>query len=96
MKRILILLMSGVLWVSFFAPAYALLRRDYSAVEGRVLYKNAQTNQITVRNNSNGEEKIFVADASQFGSVKEGDTVLILHQNETNAIGTMVVTQPKS
>ncbi|MBI4308783.1 MAG: hypothetical protein HY591_00475, partial [Candidatus Omnitrophica bacterium] len=83
-------------WASSPPPVFAsLLRHDFTAVEGPVVHKNAAQKEITVRNSSSGADEKYIADDAQFSSVKEGDTVLILHQIDHNTIGTMVVTQPK-
>ena len=96
MKKVFIFVTAIVLWASSLPPVCAsLLRHDFTAVEGPVIKKNAVGKEITVSNNSGGGEEKYLADDAQFSSVKEGDVVLILHQIDSNIIGTMVVTQPK-
>ena len=95
MKKIVILTIAVALWVSFSVPAFALLRRDFTAIEGPVESKSDAQKQIIVRNNSTGTQETFVGDERQISSVREGDTVLILHQIDNNAIGTIVVTAPR-
>ena len=96
MNKIVILIMAVLLWGGAAAPGFALLRRDFTAVEGPVLKKDDALKQLIVHNSSTGKDETFVADDAQMASVKVGDTVLILHQIDTNTIGNMVVTQPKS
>ena len=96
MKKFSILVLAGALCAASAAPGFAsLLRNDFTALEGPVLEKKEATKELTVRNNSNGNKQVFIAEDAQLSSVKVGDTVLILHQIDSNAIGTMVVTQPK-
>lgn len=94
MRKIMLFVAAALLMVASVSPSYALLRKDFSAVEGPVIAKNAKTKEITVRN-SGGSPQVFQADESQWSSVKEGDIVLILHQNNTKTISTLVITQPK-
>ncbi len=95
MKKISIAVLASALWMVSLTPGFALLRKDFASVEGPVMAKRESTKEITVRN-SEGKQQIFIADDSQFNSAKIGDTVLILHQINTNAIGTLVVTQPRT
>ena len=94
MKKIMIFVAALLMLTASVSSSYALLRKDFSAVEGPVIAKNVKTMEITVRN-SGGSPQTFQADADQWGKVKEGDVVLILHQNDTKSISTLVVTQPK-
>ena len=96
MKKTIIFVMAVVLWVSAPLSGFAsLLRHDFTAVEGPIVKKDHAQKEITVSNNSSGQEEKYIADDAQFSSVKEGDTVLILHQIDVNTIGTMVITHPK-
>ncbi len=94
MKNIMIIMAAALVLFSSFSPAFALLRKDFAAVEGPVIAKNVKTKEITVKS-SDGSLQIFAADDNQWGSVREGDKVLILHQKQTKVISTLVVTQPK-
>ena len=95
MKKIVIFSFVVALWTLSIMPAFALLRRDLTAVEGLVLVKKEVEKQVTVRNNSTGTDETFNADDAQMASMREGDTVLILHQINSPTISTMVVTQQK-
>lgn len=94
MKKFFIAVLTVMLWAVSTAPGMALLRKDFASVEGPVLAKKDATNEITVRT-ANGTPQTFIADDSQFNSARIGDTVLILHQMGNNAVGTLVVTQPR-
>ena len=95
MKKIAIFVMAVLLWTfSPLSSSASLLRHDFTAVEGPVVKKSVDQNQITVRSNSSGADETYNADPAQFSSVKEGDTVLILHQIDSPTIGTVVVTKP--
>jgi hypothetical protein len=94
MKNIIIFLMAASLWAGTIGPGYALLRRDFSAVEGPVIAKKEKESQIVIKSAS-GDPIVFNADASQFGTANVGDTVLIMHQINNPNISTLVVTQPK-
>ncbi len=94
MKKIIIIVLAVFLWAGAIAPAFALLRRDFSAIEAPVVAKKQAEKQIVIKH-ANGDEEIFTADDNQLRSVQVGDTVLILHQRDTNAISTLVVTVPK-
>lgn len=92
MRKTAIVAMAVGLLAASLAPAFALLRSDFTAVEGAVVSK--AEGKVTIKNEGTGAHETFTGDAGQLAPVNKGDKVLILHQIGNPSIGTIIVTQP--
>jgi len=102
MKKLLVLLVAGLVVISFSAAGFAAEEAKTQApkvkaevVKGVIISIDAAKNEITIKEKKTNAEKSVVVDPKEISTLKQGDRVKVILKEGTNTAEKIKVSKAK-
>ena len=83
-KTGILLIVVAIILAVFSSPGFALLKKNYAALKGKITRVDAAKNEITVNDSSTGKETTFYVKRGVNPSLQVGVNVAIIFKIGTN------------
>ena len=94
MKKLSILALVAAVLICFSTPSFAVMRKDMGVVKGKIVSIKPESNEITVIDSSDGQEKSFTVKRG-VASLESGNEVSVIYKLGTNYATNVTVKKPR-